>query len=373
MVNSILGVLLIYGNGKTTHLKEKMEKIYKNALSVRGDSLYCPLSFSLDSYFNCLVDCHHCSFRSINHTWGTDLRPASPEEVKKKLINGMENKKPQTPLAHCLSQKKTLRFGSRSDPFQPIEDQFKVSGHILTTLVELDWTYAIQTRFPSRLLSHRSLIFSKKNLATIIPVISPGLERDWETFERGITDPPEKRFSIASQFLKHGINTGVNGEPFIPGVHTVGDFEETLKRLKKYNIPSYNTYNFHFNPYVAKRLHAIGVDIERIWFYNQDEQWYPILQELINLAKRYEIRLGVPDFVNSGWGHREQANTCCGVDVPNRTEFNTHVWKGLVQKGISLQEIIECSWDQIGDYSQGCAIIRDDKNKNFYTLKDIKR
>jgi DNA repair photolyase len=349
-------------------------KEYKNALKVRGDSNFCPLSFSIDSYFNCLVDCHHCSFRSINHVWGMDLRPANPEEIRTKLTNGQNNINPKSSLAYCISSKKTIRFGSRSDPFQPAEDEHGVSKRILQILCDLDWTFVVQTRFPSRLWKNKALLLENKKLFTFIPVISPGLEKDWETLERSITDPPEVRLKIANRCIQHGINTGVNGEPFIPGYHTEKDFEETLKRLKQYNIPSYNTYNFHFNPYVAKRLNAINVDIERIWYYNQDKQWYPILQKLISLAKKYNILLGCPDFVNSGWGYIEPANTCCGVNVPNGTTFNTHIWKKMIQTGnTTVKKIIEDSWDGVGDYHQGCKIISDRHSKEFYTLNDIKK
>jgi len=348
-----------------------MSTYYKSALSVRGDSLYCPLSFSLDSYWNCLADCWHCSFRSLNHTWGTDLRPANPEQIKRKLMNGLKNKAPKTSLAYCLKLKKTIRFGSRSDPFQDAEDEYGVSGEILKILIKLNWSFVIQTRFPSRLLKYRKLLFSKKSLWIMIPVMSPGGDQDWEVLERSRTDHPNKRLQIAKQFIKRGIHVGFNGEPFIPGYHEVKDFEDIIKRLKSYGIPSYNTYNFHFNPFVAKRLHAIGIDIERIWYYNQDQEWKKILQKLIDVAKRYHIQLGCPDFVNTGWKYRELTNTCCGVNVPNPTTFNTHMWKRMIQEGRMKEEILKLTWDEIGDYKQGKQVLMGKDSKNFYTIHDI--
>ena len=58
------------------------EKLLKNPLTVRGDSLYCPLSLSLDSYGNCLTDCWHSYLRNLNHIWGTDLKPAGKEKMQ---------------------------------------------------------------------------------------------------------------------------------------------------------------------------------------------------------------------------------------------------------------------------------------------------
>ena len=348
-----------------------MNREYKAALNVRGDCLFCPLSFTIDSYWNCLVDCHHCSFRSLNHTWGQDLRPANPDTIYKKLTNGLRNKNPKSDIAHCIVQRKTIRFGSRSDPFQPAEDEHGVSAAIIEMLASMKWSFVIQTRFPKRMANNRKHLFDHKELFTFIPVISPGLDKDWEILERKRTDPIHSRIAIIKAFIKRGVNTGVNGEPFIPGYHTVKDFENTMKLLKASGIRSYNTYNFHFNPYVAKRLHAINIDIERIWHFNQDKPWRKILRKLMDLAKQYNIRLGIPDFVNSGWDHIEQTNTCCGVDVPNPTTFNSHHFKQLRQAGMNELEIIKQTWDHIGDPFRGADILTGEGGGKFYTLKDI--
>ncbi len=85
--------------------------------------------------------------------------------------------------------------------------------------------------------------------------------------------------------------------------------------------------------FFAKRLHAIGIDIERIWYYNQDAQWKPILQQLLDISKKHGIILGCPDFVNTGPEWRETRNTCCGVQVPNPCTYNTHHWKHFAQGG----------------------------------------
>jgi hypothetical protein len=57
---------------------------------------------------------------------------------------------------------------------------------------------------------------------------------------------------ILRYFKSQGCDIGVNGEPFIPGYHTIEQFETMMKRLKGYGIPSYNTYNLHFNAFVAQ-------------------------------------------------------------------------------------------------------------------------
>jgi DNA repair photolyase len=348
-----------------------MEKLLKNSLSVRGDSVYCPLCFSLDSYGNCLTDCHHCYLRNLNHVWGKDLKPADTDLLEKKLRIGIANKNPKSTISFCLSNKKTIRWGNKTDPFQNAEIKHRIAPKIFSLFYEYDWSFVIQTKHTETMMRYEKYIMScnKKQLVTIMPEISPGLEQDWEVFEMKRTTNPIQRLEHVKYLQSNGVNIGVNGEPFIPGYHTEKDFETALKLLKQYNIQSYNTYNFHFNAFVAKRLHSIGIDIEKIWFYNQDNEWKKILVKLLDLSKKYNIRLGCPDFVNTGPNWVEKANTCCGINVPNPCTFNSHRFKQLKQKGYSDEDILKETWDGSADYLMGKAVLQG-TTKKFYTLKD---
>ncbi len=346
-----------------------MKKL-KNSLIVRGDSLYCPLPLSLDTYGNCLTDCWHCWVRFMNHVWDSELKPLDLELFEKKLRNGLKNKNPKTPLAWGLAQKKTIRIGNKSDAFQEAENEYGVTRKAMDILLDMDWSFVIQTRFTANVMKSFDKLVQYPSLVTIMPVISPGLDKDWELLERGRTTPPLDRFKHLREFKRAGINVGVNGEPFIPGFHRIKDFVEALKLLKEYEIPSYNTYNLHFNAFTAKRLHAIGLDVERIWYYNQDDQWRKILKRLMALSEKYGIKLGCPDFVNTGMKWKEPANTCCGVNVPNPCRFNTHYFKRYYQLGKTPDEILRRANDHMGDMETAKKIVYG-KNCNLYTLRDI--
>lgn len=342
-----------------------------HGLSIRGDCVYCPLAVSIDSYWNCLTDCHHCYLRKLNQTWGQDLRPLDTEWLRRKMEAGLKASNPQSPVAWALANKKTLRWGNKSDPFQTAEREHRIAPAVFRTLIDLEWTFVIQTRFTDVLADYWELLLeaNEKHLVTVMPVISPGLERDWTTFERERTTNPYDRLKFCSWCAEQGIPVGVNGEPFIPGFHEVRDFEYMMKLLVHHGVPSYNTYNLHLNDYVVKRFAEIGMDFETIWKLNKDTHWKTVLPQLLSLGKQYGIRIGSPDFVNSGNCYVEQANTCCGIHVPNPCTFNTHHWKQLIQSGLPPETALNQTWDGVGDWETGNAVCLG-SSKDYFTIRD---
>ncbi|OQC75338.1 MAG: hypothetical protein BWX44_00069 [Spirochaetes bacterium ADurb.Bin001] len=333
-------------------------KTYKSAVGIRGDMLYCPLCFYIDSYWTCEPNCAHCFARRLNRTWGNDFRAADVDDVKKKLLS----RKGTSPLHRAIQQRKTLRLGNRADPFQDCELEYKVSTRILKFLREQNWDTVIQTKFPHRAYGLTGLGENVIMLAEI----SPGLEADWELFEGKRTENPIKRIRTLERLKKKGFRIGANGEPFIPGYHTLKQFRETIRFLKSHGITGYNTYNLHMNDHVVKNLFHLGLDIERIYNMNQDAEWKKILRRLITIADEYGITLGCPDFVNSTWSNIQKSNTCCGIDVKNPCTYNSHYFKLAVQQG---RDPREC-WDGVGEYEEGLRVI-DGTTKEMYTLKDI--
>lgn len=351
-------------------------KRLKSPITVRGDSVYCPLPLSLDSYWNCLTDCHHCYLRNMNKVWGEELRPLDIEIFKKTLHNGLKNKNPRSVLAHCLSRKKTIRWGNKTDPFQKAERKHRLAPAIFKELYGLEWSFVIETMHTDVMMDYSYEIeeCARRELVTAMPVISCGLEKDWEVLERKRTNNPLQRLHHLRQLQRIGVNCGVNGEPFIPGYHTEKDWEDTLKLLVSYGIKSYNVYNLHLNPFVAKRLHAIGLDIEKIWTLNKDEHWRPILRRLLSISEKYPVRIGCPDFVNSGWGWMEQANTCCGVNVPNPCTFNTHNFKQFAQQAeVEHGDILRETFDGSADYVVGADVLGSPLPQKFYTIHDARQ
>ena len=89
----------------------------------------------------------------------------------------------------------------------------------------------------------------------------------------------------------------------------------------------------------------------------------------MEISQKHNIILGCPDFVNTGPKWIEKANTCCGINVPTPTTFNTHFWKKKIQEGVKQEEFFDQSFDGSGDYEEGKKIVSE-KSSKFYTLFD---
>lgn len=343
----------------------------KGALHLRGDMLYCPLSLCLDSYSNCAIDCVYCFCRRLNEVWDKELRPMDIEVFDRTLHNGLKNKDPKSSLSWAIKNRKTIKFGNKSEPFQKVEEKYEVTFQALQILKKHKWPVVIETKETGRLLNYLDLIQEMKDHIWVLGNVSPGYIQDWKIFEKEIPPSPNQRLLDLCKLRQNGINVGVTGEPFIPGLHTEKDFEFVVRRIKKYGLKSYNIYNLHFNSFVAKRLHSVGIDIEKIWEYNNDSNWKPILNKLIDICKKYDIILGCPDFVNSGWKNVQETNTCCGVGVPTPCTFNAITWKREIQIcNREKEQILKDTWDGVGDFEKGKEVMMG-TSKELYNITDI--
>lgn len=344
-------------------------KLLKQGLTLRGDHYYCPIPFQLSTYWNCENACNHCYLRRLNRTWGEDLRPLDIDNFMALIENGVKNRNPKSPLSVAIASRKTVYLGAKSDPYQTAEVEYRCTRKALQILLHHGFSVVIATMFTELMERDRRLLEQYRSQVTIMPIISPGLDKDWEILEKRGTTRPVLRLRDAQNWLERGFNVGVNGEPFIPGFHTVEEFENIIRLLKKAGIKSYNIYNLHFNDWNAKKMHEAGIDIEEVWEGNQDNVWRGTLKKLISIAQEYDIILGCPDFVNSG-SYTETSNTCCGIQVPNPCTFNVINWKKLRLQGIPDEEILKRTWDGVGDYEYGKKLLSGQID-NMFSLKDI--
>jgi len=317
-------------------------------LTVRGDAASCPLAFGLDTYYNCEYNCSYCCFLGLNAVWGNDFREIDFGQFATRIVNGLRNKNPRSPLAYAIRSRKTLRIGNKYDPFPPRDKG--LTRRVLSFLAGLRWDVKLESKNVPAMEELTGLLLGMG--ATVTTSITCGRD-DWALLEGKRTPDPEERLRGLGRMARVGVPVGVITEPFIPGHHTTEEWVDLVRRGKEQGIFRFNVYNLRLTPFVVKRLLGAGLDVEAIWEANQDGRWRPVLRDILEASKRLGVIVGCPDFVNGG-DYVFPANTCCGVDVKNPCNFNIINWNktGLINGKVTLRDFLD-SWDGVGDFSEG--------------------
>ena len=148
-------------------------KEYKNPFTIRKDHLTCPLPLTLESYWACEADCLHCVARRLNRIWGHEQRATDPDAVEKRLSSALRNKNPRSPLSIALHNRKVIWIGRKSDPYQPIEAELKVTRRLIKILTFLEYPFIICTRYPGEARRDVDLFLKAGKLCTLLIEITP--------------------------------------------------------------------------------------------------------------------------------------------------------------------------------------------------------
>lgn len=335
-----------------------------HGLTVRGDAASCPLAFGLDTYYNCEYDCLYCCFLGLCHTWGRDRRCLDVDWFERRIVNGIKNEHPKSPLAWAIKRRKTLRLGNKFDPLPPLEREHRITQRVLRFLSSLGWQVKLESKNTDAMLEYDDLLISSN--AIITTTVTCGMEDDWDVLEGKRPPSPRARLEALRFFASAGCQVAVVTEPFIPGYHTVAQFERLMAELSAHRIRRANVYNLRLTPFVARRLAEAGLDIERIWLHNQDDQWKALLPQLLAAAEKYGILIGCPDFVNAG-RFVPTTNTCCGVDVENPCTFNFINWRRIgMERGYVDVGDVTASWDGVGDFDEGLNLFLGNDPKMYH-------
>ncbi|NDP43025.1 MAG: radical SAM protein, partial [Aromatoleum sp.] len=179
----------------------------------RNDSPDIPFNQSINPYQGCEHGCVYCYARP-SHAY-LDLSPGLDFETK--LFA-----KPNAPellraeLARPAYRCEPIALGSNTDPYQPIEREWKITRQVIEVLAACDHPLTITTK--------GALI--ERDLDLLAPMAAKGLVRVFvsiamldKTLARTL-DPraaaPQRRLQIVRALADAGIPVGVNVAPVIP-------------------------------------------------------------------------------------------------------------------------------------------------------------
>ena len=191
----------------------------------RNDSPDVPFTQSINPYQGCEHGCIYCYARP-SHAY-LDLSPGLDFETKlfaKPNAAALLRTELAKPGYHC----DPIALGANTDPYQPIEREWKVTRSVIEVLAECEHPLTITTKG----------VLIERDLDLLAPMAAKGLVRvfvsvamlDKELARK--LDPrapaPHRRLQIIKTLSAAGIPTGVNVAPVIPQL-TDRDLESILE------------------------------------------------------------------------------------------------------------------------------------------------
>ncbi len=182
----------------------------------RNQSPDVPFTQSINPYRGCEHGCIYCYARPT-HAWlglspGLDFesRLFAKRDAAALLENELGN-----PRYRC----RVIALGTNTDPYQPIEREFRITRGILQVLAAFDHPVAVVTK-SALVLRDLDILSSmaEKGLATVCISVTT-LDKDLARRMEPRAATPERRLKALAALAQAGIPTGVMAAPMIPGLN----------------------------------------------------------------------------------------------------------------------------------------------------------
>lgn len=166
------------------------------------------LDYSLNPYRGCQHNCAYCYVPNVlrikRNEWGSfvDVRTNIPTVLSKEL----KNKKPGV-----------VAISTVTDPYQPVENKYKLTRYCLEQLLIHDFPVCIQTK--SDLVTRDIDLISEFSKAEVMFSIGTLNDNERKILEPN-SSPIQNRLDALKQFSNEGIETSVFFGPIYPTVKT---------------------------------------------------------------------------------------------------------------------------------------------------------
>lgn len=285
-------------------------------IAVSSKFAICGLPIRVDTYKNCSHGCKYCfaNDRKIME-FKKDLQVGNIGYVERKLKKIFSDKyDDRNFLEYLIKDGITWHCGGMSDPFQPSEEDFRMTKQ----LVDITNKYNI------------SILFSTKGFSTYDVDIRPYLHtfqfsftnidnrRDIEPFVESF----EKRYQLYKELKARGFKCGIRVQPFIPGVTNI-DIVEKFKDADYFTIEGLKLVpqNKEHKEYLLNLLNLKKEDFTQMGLLNlKPEIREELYREFIEELERYNIPYSLAD---NDFHHISSGKCCCGdVLIKKSTNFN---------------------------------------------------
>ncbi len=223
------------------------------------------LKYNMNLYRGCSHQCIYCDSRSECY------QIENFEDVLVK-VNAVDLLRAELPRKRV---KGTIGTGSMSDPYLPVERQYRLTARALEVIAEYGFPVHILTKSDLVVRDLDTLKTINEALAVVsftITTTDDDLARKLEPGAPG----PSRRLKALEMLAGQGIRTGVLLMPVLPMIE---DHEDNVRAVVE-------QAQAHGAEYILASFGMTLRDRQRAYYYDQLDRWFPGLRE------KYEKRFG---------------------------------------------------------------------------------
>lgn len=342
------------------------------ALNVSSKFAICGLPIRVDTYKNCTFGCVYCfsNNRKICE-FEKKFQVANLQSVERRLDRIFNKKQfdPDNFLDNLIAQRITWHAGGMSDPFQPIEQRYGITGK----LVDICNQYGI------------SILFSTKSDT----IYGANVRPDLHTFQLSVSNVDnrkdiernapsiEKRLQFYKDLKAEGFRVGIRIQPFIPDVSTL----EIVKMF--HDADNFTLEGIKLVPQNKEHkelvLQTIGMGQSAFTQMGLLNLKPEIRAEMYKPFIEYFTEHNIPFSLADNDMHHIGTNACCCGDrlVTKSTSFNNTAMCKLYGKCYSKEQLddelfeggvrdCKCNHLFTSNRQEGCTSVQDFYDKRFY-------
>lgn len=214
-----------------------------------------PFRWTLNPYRGCTHGCHYCFARRYQPQLEMDPGDEFSSVVLVK-VNFPDVLRAE--LARPTWDNQLVAFGTATDPYQPIEGQYRLTRQSLEVLASRSAPVGLLTRGPLAVRDADVLAdMSRRSRSTVTFSIPTVDEEAWARLEPG-TAPPRQRLRAVRALNDAGVDTGVLMAPIVPGITShPAKLERTVREIAAHGATCVGTMLMYLEG--GTREHFLGL------------------------------------------------------------------------------------------------------------------
>jgi DNA repair photolyase len=256
-----------------------------------------PFRWTLNPYRGCTHGCHYCFARRyhVQFEMDADDEFASVILVKRNLVEVLRRE-----LDRPSWTRELVAFGTATDPYQPIEGQYRLTRQSIEALARGRTPIGLITKGPMVVRDRDVLQELSRAAGCTVYMSVPTVDEDaWRILEPG-TAHPLQRLRAVRELVGAGINAGVLMAPIVPGFSSSrAKLERTIKAIADHGarfvgcnvMYLQDGTRTHFMKFIEREFPAMLPRFERLYTKKYPPETYR--KEVQGMVRALQERYGV--------------------------------------------------------------------------------